>query len=230
MDRWLSFRYQQNMTDFARARLNMVESQVRPNGVTDSRILNAMATLPREAFVPEAQRPLAYMDEDVAVAPSRFLMEPMAQARLIQLAEIGPEDRVLQVGCATGYGTAIIASLARSVEAIDEDAALVVSAQAALRDLAIANASVTTAPLAEGKSSGAPYDVIVVEGRVPSVPDQLLRQLGDGGRLVAVIGDRPVATATLIKRHGAATSVLAAFEASVAALPGFTIERPAFVF
>jgi protein-L-isoaspartate(D-aspartate) O-methyltransferase len=218
------------MTDFARARLNMVESQIRPNGVTDTRILKAMARIPREAFVPEVQRPMAYMDEDIAVAPARFLMEPMAAARLIQLADIGPNDRVLHVGCATGYGTAVIAELSRSVDAIDEDAALVVSAQSALQHLGIANASVATARHAEGKPSGAPYDVIVMEGRVPAVPDELLRQLADGGRLAAVIGDRPVATATLIKRHGTATSALAVFEASVAALPGFVVERPAFVF
>ena len=218
------------MTDFVRARMNMVELQICPNGVTDSLILKAMARIPREAFVPEAQRPMAYMDEDVAIAPTRFLMEPMAEARLIQLADIGPEDRVLHIGCATGYGTAIIASLARSVDAIDEDAALVVSAQAALQHLGIANANVTTARHAEGKPSGAPYHAIVIEGRVPAVPDPLLRQLADGGRLVAVIGDRPVATATLIKRHGTATSVLPAFDASVAALPGFAVDRPAFVF
>jgi protein-L-isoaspartate(D-aspartate) O-methyltransferase len=218
------------MTDFARARLNMVESQIRPNGVTDSRILKAMARLPREAFVPEAQRPMAYMDEDIAVAPGRFLMEPMAQARLIHLADIGPEDRVLHIGCATGYGTAILAGLARSVDAIDEDAALVVSAQSALQHMAITNASAATARHAEGKPSGAPYEVIVIEGRVPAVPDTLLRQLAEGGRLVAVIGDRPVSTATLIKRHGTAISALTAFEASVAALPGFVVERPAFVF
>jgi protein-L-isoaspartate(D-aspartate) O-methyltransferase len=218
------------MTDFARARLNMVESQIRPNGVTDSRLLKAMARIPREAFVPEAQRPLAYMDEDLAIAPSRYLTEPMAAARLIQLAEIGPEDRVLHVGCATGYGTALIASLARSVDAIDQDAALVVSAQSALQHLGIDNATVATAPHAEGKPSGAPYNVIVIEGRVPAIPDRLLRQLADDGRLVAVVGERPVSTAMLIKRHGTATSALAAFEASVAALPGFTVDRPAFVF
>lgn len=219
-----------NMTDFTRARLNMVESQVRPNGVTDSRILQAMMHIPREAFVSQAQRPIAYMDEDIAVAPGRFLMEPMTAARLIQLADIEADDRVLHIGCATGYGTALIARLARTVDAIDEDAALVVSAQSALQHLGITNATVTTAPLAEGKASGAPYNVIVIEGRVPAVPDQLKEQLIDGGRLVAVVGERAVATAMLIKRHGAATSVLPAFEAAVAALPGFTVERPAFVF
>lgn len=218
------------MNDFARARLNMVESQVRPNGVTDSRILRAMARIPREAFVPEAQRPMAYMDEDIAVAPGRFLMEPMSAARLIQLADIAEEDRVLHIACATGYGTAVIASLARSVDAIDEDAALVVSAQSALQHLGITNATVATAPHAEGKPAGAPYNAIVIEGRVPAIPDQLTRQLAEGGRLVAVIGERAVATATLITLHGTATSALPSFEASVAALPGFTIDKPAFVF
>jgi hypothetical protein len=139
------------MTDFAVQRQNMVESQVRPNGITDARVIDAMAAVPRELFVPEERRALAYMDEDVLVAVTpdggrRWLMEPMTFARLLQLAEIGPGEVVLDVGCATGYSTAVIAALAESVIAVEEDQVLAEEATARLGELGITNAAVVNAP------------------------------------------------------------------------------------
>jgi protein-L-isoaspartate(D-aspartate) O-methyltransferase len=230
MDRQLGFGYQQPMTDFALARSKMIVSQVRPNGITDSRIIQAMASLPREIFVPEARRSLAYMDEDIDLGAGRSLMEPMALAKLVQLAEVEAGEHVLHVGCATGYATALLAALAKSVVAIDEDAGLVEAAIANLARLGIANAAIHKAPHAAGWSNDQPYGAILVDGRVPAVPSALFDQLRDGGRLVAVVGDNDVATATAYNRHDGAISSWPAFEASIGRLPGFIVERPAFVF
>jgi protein-L-isoaspartate(D-aspartate) O-methyltransferase len=230
IDRPQLFGYQQFMTDFALARFKMIVSQVRPNGITDGRIIEAMASLPREIFVPEARRSLAYMDEDVDIGSGRSLMEPMALAKLVQLAEIEAGKHVLHVGCATGYATALLAALAASVVAIDEDEDFVEKAGANLAQLGVANATVRRGPLAAGWSRDQPYDAILVDGRVPAVPSALFDQLRDGGRLVAVVGDRDVATATAYNRHDGAISSRPAFEASVGRLPGFIIEAPAFVF
>lgn len=218
------------MTDFALARSKMIVSQVRPNGITDSRIILAMASLPREIFVPEARRSLAYMDEDIDIGAGRSLMEPMALAKLVQLAEIEADDHVLHVGCGSGYATALLAALAKSVDAIDEDQAFVDAASANLARLSIANAQIHKAAHAGGWKAGEPYAAILVDGRVPVVPEALFQQLRDGGRLVAVVGDNDVATATVYSRHDGAISSWPAFEASVGRLPGVTIDRSGFVF
>lgn len=223
------------MTDFAIQRHNMIESQVRPNGITDARIIETMAAVPRELFVPESRRELAYMDEDVLIAitpdgAKRWLIEPMAFARLLQLAEIGPQDLVLDVGCASGYSTAVIAGLAESVIAIEEDDVLVKIASENLAKLGITNAAVTQAPLAKGMPSEAPFDVIFLNGRVPAVPQTLLSQLKDGGRLVGVIGENPVSPALVCTRSSKAMSSRNVFDASVAALPGFASPNKGFVF
>ena len=218
------------MTDFALARSKMIVSQVRPNGITDGRIIQAMATLPREIFVPDALRGLAYMDEDIAIAAGRSLMEPMVLAKLVQLADIEPGQQVLHIGCATGYATALLATLAKSVIAIDADEILADSARTNLARLGIGNAQIHNAAHAAGWKDNQPYDAILVDGRVPAIPPALFQQLRDGGRLVAVVGDNDVATATAYNRHDGAISSLPAFEASIARLPGVTVDRPGFVF
>jgi len=218
------------MTDFRVARANMVENQVRPNGVTDPRLITVMAELPRELFVPAALRDIAYMDEDVPLKKGRWIIEPMAQARLIQLAAITPEDCVLHIGCATGYGTAILARLARSVTAIDEDPELADMAASLLAKLGSPGTSVSQAPHAGGAPAAAPFDVIVIEGAVPEIPKQLLSQLKEGGRLAAVAGTGNVGKMVLYTRAGQSFSRYAAFDASVAVLPGFAAPAPAFVF
>lgn len=208
----------------------MIDSQIRPNGITDGRIIQAMAALPREMFVPETRRVVAYMDEDIDIGSGRSLMEPMALAKLVQLAEIDPEEKVLHIGCGTGYASALLARLGQSVIAIDEDQAFVDAATANLAALQIANAKIHKAAHAGGWKAAELYDAIVLDGRVPAVPDALLRQLRDGGRLVAVVGDHAVATATVFTRHDGAISSMPAFEASIARLPGVVVDRPAFVF
>jgi protein-L-isoaspartate(D-aspartate) O-methyltransferase len=181
------------MTDFDGRRLSMVESQLRPNDVTDTRLLAAMRTLPRERFVPEKLRLLAYMDESMEIfpaidgAPPRFLLAPMVLARLIQLAAVEPDDVVLDVGCATGYSTAVLAELGRFVTGLEPEPELAEAAREALRDLGIENADIVEGPLAEGHKAGAPYDVILLNGSVPEVPEALIAQLKERGRLAAVL-------------------------------------------
>ena len=222
------------MTDFTAARLNMVESQVRPNGITDRRIIAAIESLPREVFVPEGKRAVAYMDEDVLLEPAdksagpRALIEVMAFARMLQHAAIKPEDRVLVVGAGTGYGAAVIAALAQRTVALECDAAL---AAAARRNLeGVAGVSVVEGPLAAGVPGEQPFDVIIVEGRVEDVPQAWLDQLSDGGRLIAVVGEADMAKACVHTRSGSAIAVRPVFDASVAALPGLRKKKPAFTF
>ncbi len=216
------------MTDFDIARANMVASQVRPNGITDHRIVAAMAAIGRENFVPQGRRDIAYIDDDVEIADGRYLTEPMVFARLVQLAEIKPEDKILHVGAATGYGTAVLARLASRVVALESDAGLAAMA----RDNLAGASGVTVAEgsLAEGRKADGPFDVIVIEGRVAEVPEALLAQLADGGRLVAVVGEGEPAKASIWTVKGKARAIRAAFDAAIPALPGFAGKQPAFVF
>ncbi|MBC8035905.1 MAG: protein-L-isoaspartate O-methyltransferase [Rhizobiales bacterium] len=219
------------MLNFVAAREAMVESQVRPNGITDRRIIDAMASIAREDFVPEACKAVAYMDEDIPLNTGpvpRYLIEAMAFARLVQLAEIKPTDKVLHVGVATGYGAAVLARLAMDVTAVESDAALAAQARHNLRS--IANVSIVEGPLAEGAKSRGPFDVIVVEGRVGEMPQSLIDQASDGGRIVAVLGEGDVAKAQLWVIHGKTTARRPAFDATVAALPGFERRRAPFIF
>ncbi len=218
------------MTDFAAMRHNMVENQIRTNRVTDPRVIDAMDTVPRELFAPKAMRALAYIDEDIQVAPGRYLLEPMVMARLLQAAEIGADDVVLDIGCATGYGPALLARLAASVVGLECDAALADKASALLAELGVDNAAVVTGPLEEGYPKQAPYDVILIEGAVDEVPRAITDQLAEGGRLATVVNAAgPVGRATVLLRMHGVISRRPVFDAAVPLLPGFRKE-PDFVF
>ncbi len=145
------------MVDFAAARLNMVESQLRTNKVTDLRLLGAFETVPRELFVPEPLRGIAYIDEDVALGGGRFVMEPRVLARLLQAAQPGPEDVALDLGCGSGYATAILSRLVATVVALEDDAALATAVNRTLGELEIDNAVVVEGRLTEGYPKQAPY-------------------------------------------------------------------------
>lgn len=209
------------MADFARARRAMVEGQLRTSGVLDARILTAMGRVPREIFVPEARRALAYLDEEIPVSPTRKLPEPAGFGRLVQLAEIGSGDVVLDVACGTGYSTAVLSALANGVVALEDDPALVEAANANLAAIDIGNAAVVEGPLAGGIPREAPFDVIVIEGAVDAVPQDLLDQLRDGGRLVAAIGHGNAGVAHLFVRSGDAIAQSSHFNLSLPALAVF---------
>lgn len=207
--------------DFRQQRVKMVDGQVRTNDVTDIPIISAMLSVPREAFVPEHRRPLAYIDEDIEVAPGRFLMPASPFARLVQLVAPRPGDRVLDVGCGTGYSSAVLSRIAGSVVALESDGALAARAAATLSAEGFDNVSVIEGPLAAGHAAQAPYDVILVEGAVDLVPQALLDQLAEGGRLVAVVGRGNAGRATLHLREGGLMSPRRAFNAAVKPLAEF---------
>ncbi|MBM3572061.1 MAG: protein-L-isoaspartate O-methyltransferase [Alphaproteobacteria bacterium] len=216
--------------DFAIARHNMVESQIRTNKVTDPALVVALESVPREAFAPQAMRAIAYVDEDLPIGNGRYLMEPLVLARLLQAAEIGPGDAVLDIGCATGYSTALIAKTAASVVAIEADGDMVARANQTLAELGIHNAAVIQGDMAGGYAKQAPYNVIVLGGAAAQVPDRLTDQLAEGGRLAAVITDQGgIGRATLMTRVGNIVSRRIIFDAATPALPGFA-RAPSFVF
>jgi len=209
------------MTDFAAARKKMVENQLRTSGITDHRLLAAMAQVPRELFVPQPRRDLAYIDEThlVAAEPARWLAAPAPFARLVQLAAIASTDRVLDVGCTTGYSAAVLASLAESVVGVESDAGLAAAARANLASAGVDNATIVEGELLGGAAASGPYDVIVLEGSVTNVPDVLLGQLAEGGRLVALIRRGNASSAYLYVRSGDDVAGRPSFNTTLPPLP-----------
>src|SRR5579863_756579 len=165
------------------ARFNMIEAQIRSNDVTDVRIHAALDAVARERFVPSAKKALAYADVPVEIAHGRYLLDPRSFAKAVQLAEITADDRVLDVGCGTGYSAAVLARLGQNVVALEQDADLVRLASGLLdRE---PNIQVTQGALIEGFKAGGLYDVIFVNGAIEADPEALLSQLEEGGRLIA---------------------------------------------
>ncbi len=222
------------MSDFSAARQNMVDCQVRTSDVTDSRVVDAMLAVPREVFVPERRRALAYLDLDLAVtengAVRRVLLKPAVTARLLQAAGIRASDRVLVAGCASGYTAALAAKLADRVIATDPDAALVARANTAFAQLAITNATALVADVAEGAAVTAPYDVIVLDGATEIVPQALYAQLSENtGRLVGIFSVNEVPRATIVKRSRDDFGTRILFDAYASVLPGLQ-RTPEFTF
>ena len=222
------------MVDAATQRTNMVESQVLTSDVTDKRILRSMRELPRERFVPAPMAALAYMDEAVPLSPAgrgaerRWLLAPRVLAKLLQLADFGEDDCVLDVGCASGYSTAVLAGMAKTVVALESDIKLAEQARTNLAALALDNAAVVVGELTAGWAAKAPYDVIVMQGAVSAPPETLFDQLKDGGRLVAVVVEDGLGKATIWRRLGRSTDAWTAFDAAAPVLPGFE-RAPVFV-
>ena len=218
------------MTDFATARTHMIDGQLRPNEVNDERVLDAIRSVPREHFVPKAKRAVAYVDEDLDLGGGRFLMEPMIFAKLIVAADIRAGDLILDIGCASGYSSAVLAHLGDAVVALEEETELAGLAEKKLAELEVMNAAVVTGTLTAGVAKQGPYDVIFIEGAVEQVPPALIRQLKDGGRLVCVHREYgPVARGHLITMEAGVAAPQDLFDANVPVLPGFTKEQ-GFVF
>jgi protein-L-isoaspartate(D-aspartate) O-methyltransferase len=222
------------MLDFAAARRMMVDGQVRTSDVTDPRIIAAMSDLPRERFVPEARAAMAYLDRDLPVTepqqgPVRCLLKPMVLAKLLQAAEIGAGDRVLDVGCATGYASALLARLAHSVVALESDAVLAQRAREALAAAGAHNVEIVVGRLQDGWRAGAPYDAILLDGATEVPPQALLSQLKPGGRLIGVVGRGPASKAMLYRSAPGGTGAVPIFDATAPVLPGFEAV-PSFVF
>jgi protein-L-isoaspartate(D-aspartate) O-methyltransferase len=221
------------MSGFSTARQKMVDGQVRTADVTDSRILDAMLEVPREAFVPGNKQALAYLDLDLDVGadggPKRYLIKPVVTAKLMQAAEIKAGDKVLVVGAASGYAAALLAKLAGQVTATESDPALAAKAGSVLGQFGCGNVTVKTAGSAEGDPSGAPYDVIVLNGATEIVPQTLYGQLREGGRLVGVFATSQPPRAAIVTRSHGDFGNRTLFDAAAPVLPD--LERaPAFVF
>ncbi len=221
--------------DFEAARVKMVENQIRTTDVTSHSVLNAFFTVPRENFVPEKSKLLAYVDNDIEIAPAasgkpaRFLMEASPLAKLLQLGVITKDDKVLDVGCGTGYVSAVLSLIAGKVVALESDEDLAAQAKTNLAAHGYDNVAVVTGDLEKGNAGNGPFDVIFVDGSVEQVPQALLDQLGEDGRLIAVLGFGHAARATVFMRERGAFSENVFFNASIKPLPGFAKAKE-FVF
>lgn len=221
------------MSGFATARQKMVDCQVRPSDVTDIRIINSMLAVPREAFVPENQRAMAYLDLDLDISEGgsakRFLIKPAVIGKMLQAAGIVDTDHVLVAGCATGYTAAVVAGLAGQVTATESDAAHAAKARAVLAELGLGNVTFTAAAVADGDPATAPYDVIVLDGATEIVPDRLYSQIKEGGRLVGVFAMTKPPRAMIVTRSHGDFGSRALFDTAVPVLPGLE-RRAEFVF
>ena len=208
--------------DFDTARHNMVESEVRTNDVTDPALIQAMREIPREAFVPEEKKSLAYSCLSIEVAPGRFMLDPRSFAKMAQAAGVTKSSLVLIIGSASGYATAVISKLAETVVGLEEDEALLALAEAALPAVGADNGVVVSGKLTDGAADQGPFDVIFINGMVDEVPEKLTDQLKDGGRLVAAICQGAFCCVTLYERVDGIVSHRPLFDTAVPKLPGFS--------
>ncbi|MDX6749454.1 protein-L-isoaspartate O-methyltransferase [Geminicoccaceae bacterium 1502E] len=217
------------MLDFAEARRNMVENQLRPSRIDDPRLLAAMGEVPRELFLPKPLRGVAYSDDDIELDHGHFLLEPLALAKMLQVAQLRSDEVALVIGCSTGYAAAVMARLAATVFLLVEPDEDVTALDRLLNELGCANVLIQQGPLREGLPSQAPFDAILLPGTVREVPAALREQLGDGGRLVTVVSDRHAGRVTLFSKVGGAIGRRTPFDAGTPELVALRPE-PRFVF
>jgi protein-L-isoaspartate(D-aspartate) O-methyltransferase len=215
--------------DTAAARRMMVDGQIRTADITDLELLAAMRTAPRELFVPQALAAQAYSDGEIRLGNGRVLLRPMTLAKLIQAANVRPGDHVLDVGCGTGYSSAVLSHLGAFVVALEEDTALARPAEAALSAAGAPLVRFVEGPLTAGWPADAPFDVILFEGATEVVPNELGDQLKSHGRLAAIFGDGPAGKAMIYRRIEGKLVGRPVFDAAAPVLPGFAAV-PAFVF
>ncbi|MDJ0826172.1 MAG: protein-L-isoaspartate O-methyltransferase [Rhodobacter sp.] len=209
------------MADEVALRTMMVDTQVRPSDVTKFPIIDAMLTVPRERFVPEAARALAYMDGNIDLGGGRVMVEPRTLAKMLDALDIAPDELVLDLGCGLGYSAAVIARLAEAVVALEEDAEMAAEAESRLAEAGVDNAAAVEGALAEGAAKHGPYDVIVVDGGVEEVPAAVTGQLKEGGRIAAVFMQGALGECFVGHKHEGAVNWRFAFNAAAPVLPGF---------
>lgn len=217
------------MPDFALRRRMMVDTQVRPSDVTKYPIIDAMLRVPREAYVPAARIEAAYMGENIVLAPGRVMLEPRTSAKMLDALELQRSDAVLDVGCGLGYSAALLAEMVDAVVAIEEDEAMAAAAEANLAAQSVHNVAVVRAPLRDGAAKHGPYDAIMIEGAVEVMPDAILAQLKDGGRIAAIFADGALGVVRIGYKIEGSVSWRFAFNAGAPVLPGFA-KAPDFAF
>lgn len=212
------------MQDFAALRTMMVDTQVRPQDVTKFNIIEAMLSVPREAYLPEPLQAVAYVGGDITLDGGRVVLEPRSQSKMLDALDIQPGDLVLDLGCGLGYSAAVLAHLADAVVAVEEVASLAEEAQTLLSGQGVDNVAVIEGPLAAGSAKHGPYDVIVVEGGVEQVPAVLTDQLKEGGRIAAIFMDGPLGECRIGHKLDGRMNWRMSFNATAPVLPGFTKE------
>lgn len=209
------------MTDFASLRRMMVDTQVRPSDVTKFPIIEALLSVPREAFVPDNRRETAYVGENIDLGGGRVVLEPRTLAKMLDALDLQPDEMVLDIGCGLGYSAAVIARMAEAVVAVEEDAQMAADAQAALTEFGADNAAVIEAPLAEGAAKHGPYDVIILQGSVEHLPDAIVSQLKEGGRIAALFSEGSLGVCRIGYKIDGEVNWRFAFNAGAPVLPGF---------
>ncbi len=213
------------MTDFAERRRMMVDTQVRPSDVTKYPIIEAMLAVPRESFVPDAQREAAYADQNLDLGQGRVLLEPRTLAKVLDALDVQGDELVLDVGCALGYSTAVVARVAQMVIGVEEDEDMGRDAQEQLSEVGADNAIVHVGSLVEGAAEHGPYDVIMIEGGVEDIPAALLDQLREGGRIAAIFMSGALGEVKIGYKTAGKLSWRFEFNAGAPVLPGFAAER-----
>ena len=203
----------------------MVDTQVRPSDVTKFPIIEAMLTVPREDFVPDARREAAYSEAPLDLGGGRAVLPPRTLAKMLDVLDIQPDEVVLDLACGLGYSSAVIARLADFVVALEEDTALAAEAEARLAETGADNVAVLTGTLTAGSAKHGPFDAIVIEGAVEQVPAALTDQLKDVGRIVAIFAEDDIGRARIGYRLDGAVDWRFAFDATAPVLPGFAAER-----
>lgn len=213
------------MTDFSQHRTTMVDTQVRPSDVTKFPIIDAMLSVPRENFVPADRREAAYAGEQLTLAQNRVILDPRLMAKILDAVDIQPDDMVLDIGPGLGYSSALVARMCEAVIAVEEIPELAREAERALSEISADNVAVVEGPLAEGAEKHGPYDVILLQGAVQNIPDILIQQLKDGGRIAALLVDGANGELRLGYKVDGRVSWRFMFNASAPVLPGFEAER-----
>lgn len=210
------------MQDFAARRMTMVDTQVRPSDVTKFPIIDAMLRIPREDFVPENMVETAYVGENLMIAPGRVLLEPRTLAKMLDALEITDKDLVLDIGCGTGYSSAVLAQMAQAVVAVEEDTKLAQDAEAALAHVGAESVVVHTGPLVDGAAMHAPFDAMLVEGGIQMFPDALAAQLHENGRVVALFMSGQLGVVRMGTKQNGIIGWRDIFNATAPMLSGFT--------
>jgi len=213
------------MSTTADARQHMIDCQLRPNEVNNERIIEAISSVNRENFVPKNLNGVAYLDDDIPVGKGRYIMGPMVFARLIDAADVKKDDLVLDIGCATGYSSAVLGRLAEAVVAVEEEESLVEAALNILAKESCDNVAVVKGPLVEGLAEQGPYDLIFINGMIDQLPHAITDQIAEGGRLICILNDKGIGKATYVTCENGLVGQRILFDATIPSLSSFDKEK-----